>query len=438
MTRHASITLDVFQQQVLPLLQSRHGQGAALTSAIKSFIQQTPILDEQGNTLDVDALCIESPADESEDTITEQRINQLVQRAISQTSKAASPRPVITSGQRSASGFTSLGEFALAVHKAAQQGGSVDPRLHAKSPSVLASESVGSAGGYLVPTEFSDRLWEIVFSDDSLLSRTSQIPTQRNSLSLPVSESTPWGASGVQAYWTDEGSAIPQSRPKIQHRNLRLHKLAALVPASDELVEDAAALDAFVTREAGRAIRFHADDAIINGDGIGKPLGIFNASALVTVEKETTQTTDTIVAANIAKMYSRMPASSMNSAIWLLSQDVLPQIVTLTLGDQPIYQPPTGDRAPLGTLLGRPIVLSQHCRALGDKGDIYFVNLADYVTLTRSAGIRTSSSIHLWFDHDVTAFRFTFRLAGQPWLSAPIASPHSSNTTSPFITLEAR
>jgi len=441
MTPNASITLDVFQRQVLPLLQSRHGQGATLTTAIKSFIQQTPIVDDQGNELDIEALCIESDETESaDDQLTQQRVNQMVQRALAKAGKSShhhASLPHIGRGVNP-SGFHSLGEFALAVHKASQQGGQIDARLHAKSPSVLANESTGSAGGYMVPTEFADRLWEIVFASDSLLSRTSQIPTTRNSLSLPVSESTPWGSSGVQAYWTDEGSPIPQSRPSIQHRNLRLHKLAALVPASDELVEDAAALDAFVTREAGRAIRYHADDAIINGDGIGKPLGIFNASALITVSKESAQQADTVVASNIAKMYARMPASSMSSAVWLLSQDVLPQIVTLTLGDQPIYQPPTNAQAPLGTLLGRPILLSQHCRTLGDKGDIYFINFADYVTLTKASGILAASSIHLWFDHDVTAFRFTFRLAGQPWLSAPIDSPHSVNTTSPFITLEAR
>jgi HK97 family phage major capsid protein len=443
MTTQATLTLDVFKRQMLPLLQSRHGRGDALIQAIKHFTEQTTIVDDQGNELDIDTLTLDSAASDSaaDQAPSEQRIDQMIQRALARH-RPASPRGPMLSHHHTlapASGFESLGDFALAVHKASQQGGRVDSRLVTKAPTTYANESTGGSGGYMVPTEFADRLWEIVFAPDALLSRTNQIPTSRNSLSLPVSESTPWGASGVQAYWVEEGSAITQSRPSFTYRNLRLHKLAALVPASDELVEDASALDAFVTREAGRAIRYKADDAIINGDGAGKPLGIFNSPALVTVTKETSQTADTVVAANIAKMYARMPASSMGQAVWLLSQDVLPQIVTLTLGDQPIYQPPSNNTAaPLGALLGRPILLSQHCQTLGDKGDIYFVNFSDYITLTRTSGIQSASSIHLWFDHDITAFRFTFRVAGQPWMNEPIAAAHGSHTTSPFVTLEAR
>ena len=452
MSHNATISLEVFKRQMLPLLIAKHGQGAALTAGIKAFSQDTAIVDDQGCELDIETLCLETPgnngASDEPNNVTQQQVSQMVQRAMGKYSKTAgrshggvrggSPFSSHASGE-TASGFHSLGDFALAVHKATQQGGQTDTRLVSKSPSTFANEGAGGSGGYLVPDEFSDRLWDIVFAQDSLLSRTNQIPTSRNSLSLPVSESTPWGASGVQAYWVEEGNAITQSRPQFKYQNLRLHKLAALVPASDELVEDARALDAFVTREAGKAIRYKADDAIINGDGVGKPLGIFNANALVTVDKEVSQTADTIVAQNIAKMYARMPASSMRQAAWLISQDVLPQIVTLTLGDQPIYLPPTGNNeAPLGTLLGRPILLSQHCQQAGDKGDIYFVNLNEYITLTKTSGIQTASSIHLWFDHDITAFRFTFRVAGQPWLSQPIASANSSLSTSPFVTLEAR
>lgn len=457
MSHNATISLEVFKRQMLPLLVARHGQGAALVSGIKAFTQETAVVDEQGSELDIDALCLETSSDhdagdEGNAHITQQRVNQMVQRAMGQLSRNSarnfggnsggySGGPIISAhaARQPASGFDSLGDFALAVHKASAEGGRTDARLVTKGPSTFANEGTGNSGGYLVPGEFADRLWEIVFAQDSLLSRTNQIPTSRNSLSLPVSESTPWGASGVQAYWVEEGNAITQSRPTFKYQNLRLHKLAALVPASDELVEDASALDAFVTREAGRAIRYKADDAIINGDGVGKPLGIFNASSLVTVDKEVSQTADTIVASNIAKMYARMPASSMGEAVWLLSQDVLPQIVTLTLGDQPIYRPPTGNgAAPLGTLLGRPILLSQHCQGAGDKGDIYFVNFSDYITLTRTSGIQTASSIHLWFDHDITAFRFTFRVAGQPWLSQPIVSANGGPDTSPFVTLQAR
>jgi len=443
-----SITLDAFKKSVLPLLQAKHKGGQALAAAIKAFAQDTPILDEHDNKVDVDTLVLASP--ESSDSMgenqeaTESRVRQLVEQTLAKNSATHRNKVVVSGGDprvddKATCGFSRLGDFALAVHKASAPGGQTDPRLLTKAPTTYAHEGAGGTGGFLVPQEWADRLWEIVLGEESLLSRTNQIPTSRNSLSLPVSETTAWGTTGVQAYWMDEADQITQSRPQFQYRNLRLHKLAALVPASDELLEDVSALDAFVGNEAGRAIRYKADDAIINGDGVGKPQGILNAAALVSVAKEGSQSADTIEADNVIKMYARMPASSINKAVWLINQDVLPQLLAMTLGDQPIYLPPNGIIAtPFGTLLGRPILLSQHSQTLGDLGDILFVDLSQYLALTKADGLQASASIHLWFDYDVTAFRFTFRLAGQPWLSAPITPDNSSATLSPFVALAER
>ena len=446
MSTTASITLATFQKSVLPLLQSKHKDGAALAEAIKAFAADTPITDEHDNEVDVETLVLAPPADpaDHDSAVSEAHIRQLVRQTLAKSTAGRSQKVAVTGGDprvdsKSTHGFARMGEFALAVHKASGPGGVTDPRLLTKAPTTYANEGAGGTGGYLVPEEWADRLWEIVLGDESILSRTNRIPTSRNSLSLPVSEATAWGNTGVQAYWMDEAAQITQSRPKFEYRNLRLHKLAALVPASDELLEDTTALDAFIGNEAGRAIRYKADDAIVNGDGVGKPLGILNAGALVAVAKETSQVADTVVANNVAKMYARMPAPYINKAVWLINQDVMPQLLSMTLGDHPIYLPPNGiTDAPFGTLLGRPVLLSQHAQTLGDVGDIVFTDLGQYLTLTKADGLQASSSIHLWFDYDVTAFRFTFRLAGEPWLSAAITPDNSTASMSPFVTLAER
>ncbi len=439
-----TIPLNVFERQVLPLLRQQHSDDAALHKAIDAFCQQTRILDEHDQEVDVRTLSL--PADESEVRGTDsEQLKSLVRQTLAEL-RQQEGAPVgkarhLRSGQgdQRAQGFGSLGEFALAVHKASARGGAVDSRLLTKTPTTWAGESAGDSGGFLVPQEWSEKIWQLVIDEESLLARTNRIPTSRNSLSLPVSESTPWGTSGVQAYWVDEGQQIAQSRPQFEYRNLRLHKLAALVPASDELLEDATALTAFIGREAARAIRYKADDAILHGDGVAKPLGVFNSGALVTVSKESSQDADTLLAENVARMYARMPASSINRAVWVMNQDVLPQLLNLTLGNQPVYLPPNGiSDAPFGTLLGRPIILSQHCKSLGDLGDVLFADMQQYLALTKSAPLQASSSVHLWFDYDLTAFRFTFRLAGQPWLSSPVTGAYSSAALSPFVTLEAR
>lgn len=441
----STMTLAAFTQSVLPLLRERHRDGAVLATAIKGFVARTPIVDDDGHEVDIETLAPAEMEDGEADEITEARVSKLVDQALK---KLTPPRPrnlpVITESdtrgeQVRTGGFAGLGEFALAVHKASAPGSVVDQRLITKAPTTFAHEGAGGSGGFLVPAQWAERLWQIVLGEESLLSRTNQIPTSRNALSLPVSQTTPWGTAGVQAYWMDEAEQVGQSRPQFEYRNLRLHKLAALVPASDELLEDAAALDAIIGNEAGRAIRYKADDAILHGDGVGKPLGLLHSAALVTVDKESEQSSDTVLVQNIVKMYARMPAPHVSRAVWLINQDVVPQLLTLTLSGQALYMPPNGIAdSPFGTLLGRPVILSQHCRTLGETGDVIFADLSQYLALIRAEGLKAASSIHLWFDYDVTAFRFTFRLGGQPWLSAPITPANSSDELSPFVALQER
>jgi hypothetical protein len=44
----------------------------------------------------------------------------------------------------------------------------------------------------------------------------------------------------------------------------------------------------------------------------------------------------------------------------------------------------------------------------------------------------------LWFDRDLVAFKFTVRVAGQPWWSQVTTSRDGSFTQSPFVALAER
>jgi hypothetical protein len=89
---------------------------------------------------------------------------------------------------------------------------------------------------------------------------------------------------------------------------------------------------------------------------------------------------------------------------------------------------------------------SEHAQTLGTKGDVQLVNpFGYYATVKQSGdggeglpGLEFAQSIHLYFDYNLTAFRWTFRLGGQPYLSAAISPAKGSNTKSHFVTLAAR
>lgn len=336
-------------------------------------------------------------------------------------------------------GFRSFGEFVHHVKNAAVRGGELDGRLKAAAASTYGNEGSGTDGGFAVPPDFRTQIMEKAFGEDSLISRTDMMNVSGNSLTFPTDMTTPWSASGIQAYWEAEAAAITQSKPALQEVNLRLHKLAALVPVTEELLEDTAALGAYVGRKAAEKIDYKMSTAIAYGNGVGQPLGFMNSSALVTQAKVGSQSADTIVAGNITGMYGRMPMECRRTAVWLIHPDAEQQLPLMTIGDQPVYMPPGGlTQAPYGTLLGRPVIPHNVCQTVGDLGDIMFVDLQSYVTAVKTGGIRAQTSIHLWFDQDLVAFKFTMRVAGQPWWSETTAAANGSFEMSPFVTLAAR
>ena len=65
-------------------------------------------------------------------------------------------------------------------------------------------------------------------------------------------------------------------------------------------------------------------------------------------------------------------------------------------------------------------------------------DLTQYLTVVKAGGVKSDTSIHLYFDQNTTCFRFVLRMNGQPWLSAAIARASGSNTLSHFITVAVR
>jgi HK97 family phage major capsid protein len=340
-------------------------------------------------------------------------------------------------------GFANVAEFARAVRAANPQvpGMHTDERLGRlyATPTGFHRES-GANEGYLVPPEFRDRIWELVFEADNLLAQVDTEPTSANQVNDLSDDWQPWGSSGIRAFWRGEGSQMTPTRADVKPRAVYLNELYAFVTATDELLEDAPRLSNRLEMKAAQAINWKIDDAIVYGDGVAKPLGWMSSGALVTVAKESGQAADTIVAANVTKMFSRLLPSSVPRAAWRVNTDVLPQLMTMTLGDQPIWTPPGSGlvNAPGGFLLGRPIVFTEHAKTLGDLGDIQLVDPKGYYALRKEGGIKFASSIHLYFDYGLQAFRWTIRLGGQPHLAAPVSPKHGTATKSHFVTLAER
>jgi len=351
-------------------------------------------------------------------------------------------------------GFRSLGDMAYHVRRACVEGGFTDPRLERlASATTYAQEGVGADGGFAVPIDFRTEIMTTIMAEDSLLSRCDQVTCSGNTFTCPADETTPWQSTGgIQATWDGEAAAATQSKPALQDRTIKLNKLRALVPVTEEMLEDAASLDSYLRRKAPQKIAFKINLALISGTGAGMPLGILNSPGLVTVAKETSQTAATLIAANVFKMYNRMYGPSRQNAIWLYNQEIEPQLFKLAMPGTDnvgnavttwgsfVWLPANGvSGSPYSTLFGRPCIPTQACAALGTVGDILFVDWSQYLALLKSGpNPRVDVSMHLWFDQDLTAYKFSLRMGGMPWWSTTAAPLSGSNTYSPYVALATR
>ncbi|MGP8437177.1 phage major capsid protein [Paraburkholderia fungorum] len=341
-------------------------------------------------------------------------------------------------------GFQSFGEFAMAVRAGSQRNGNIDQRLvigaAAPGAGTYANEASGTDGGFLIPPAFSSDIFTLSLEDDALLPMTDNIEVGGNGMTFPKDETTPWGTDGVRAYWQAEASQANATKPKLGVSTLRLHKLMALTPVTDELLADANALESYLPGLMARSIRWKTNEAILFGTGAGQPEGAFNGSAAVVQAKDAGQATKTVSLGNVSNMIARLTPGSFPKSVWMITPDALPSLFGLTLGNYPIYLPISqgAQGSPYGTLMGRPIMVSQHAAAFSAQGDISLIDLSYYRTITKAGGVQTATSMHLYFDADATAFRAICRVDGQPKIVNPIAQAKGANTLSPFIQLGAR
>ena len=338
--------------------------------------------------------------------------------------------------------FATLGEQLLAAYRAAMPGGHTDERLSTRAASGL-NESTPSDGGFLVQQDFVTELLKRTYETGILASKVKKIPISTNANGLKINavdedsraNGSRWG--GVQTYWEAEADEHTGSKPKFRQMELSLKKLTGLCYATDELLQDAAALEAVIRQAFAEEFGFKMDDAILSGSGEGEPLGILNSGALVKVEKEKDQK-DTITVENLIKMWNRLWSKSRANAVWYINQEIEPYLYTLKLGDKPVYIPAGGiSEKPYGTIFGRPVVPLEQCSAAGEVGDIILADVGQYLLIDKG-GIKAASSIHVRFLYDENVFRFIYRVDGKPIWNKPLAPYKGKATVSPFVALDKR
>ncbi len=301
-----------------------------------------------------------------------------------------------------------------------------------------------SDGGFLIPEFLRSELLQTALESSIVQSRARVIPIDSLTVPFPTVDSTSNVSSvfgGVVGYWTEEGATLTESQPRFGRVELRAQKLTIYTEVPNELIRDARpAMDAFLTAIMPEALAWFKDVAFFLGGGVGEPLGFLNAPAAVTPTRSTTVAGANIEWVDIVAMYARLLPQSLSRAVWIVSPDAIPSLLTMTLpgGTSPVFfgggTVAPGSQAMPMSMLGIPIIVSEKARAIGTTGDINLVDFGYYLVGDRQA-MSARQSEEYKFQNDLTCFRIIERVDGRPWLASPITPQNGGATLSPFVRL---
>ena len=150
-------------------------------------------------------------------------------------------------------------------------------RSNFRQVSNILQEGVDADGGYLVPEEYDRRLIDTL-SEENIMRRLATIITTSGEHKINIAATKP------AASWIEEGGALTFGDATFSQILLDAHKLHVAIKVTEELLYDNAFnLEGYILDQFGKALGNAEEDAFLNGDGTGKPLGLFAATGGGTV-----------------------------------------------------------------------------------------------------------------------------------------------------------
>lgn len=138
-----------------------------------------------------------------------------------------------------------------------------------KRVSNVLQEGVDADGGYLVPEEYDHRLIDVLDAENIMRNLATKITTSgEHKINI--------AATKPAASWIEEGGALTFGDATFDQILMDAHKLHVAIKVTEELLYDSAfPLENYIITQFGKALANAEEDAFLNGDGTGKPVGIF-------------------------------------------------------------------------------------------------------------------------------------------------------------------
>ena len=144
-------------------------------------------------------------------------------------------------------------------------------RSRFRNISNVLQEGNDQQGGYLVPEEYDKRLIDVLNAENIMRALSTKITTSgQHKINI--------AATKPAAAWIEEGGALTFGEATFDQIMLDAYKLHVAIKVTEELLYDNAFnLESYIIDQFGKALANAEEDAFLNGDGTGKPTGIFNA-----------------------------------------------------------------------------------------------------------------------------------------------------------------
>ncbi len=282
-------------------------------------------------------------------------------------------------------------------------------RSKAIRPEVADALQIGtdSEGGYLVPDEYENTLVEALEEENIFRKIAHVINTSSGDRKIPVV------ASKGSASWVDEEGTINDSDDAFTQVSIGAYKLGTLIKVSNELLNDSVFnLEAYISKEFGRRIGTKEEDAFFNGNGVGKPIGIFNATGGAQTGITTASATE-IKADEIIDLFYSLKASYRKKAVWIVNDATIKAIRKLKdANGNYLWQPALTSGTP-DTLLGRPVYTSSYVPTIAAGAKTIAFGDFSYYWIADRQGRNFKKLSELYAATDQTGFVATQRVDGK-------------------------
>ena len=248
-------------------------------------------------------------------------------------------------------------------------------RTRFRDISNVLQEGNDQQGGYLVPVEYDKRLVDVLNEENIMRSLATKITTSgEHKINI--------AATKPAAAWIEEGGALTFGDATFDQIMMDAYKLHVAIKVTEELLYDAAFnLEGYIIDQFGKALANAEEDAFLNGDGKGKPMGVFDTTN--GGQYNTTTSTANISADDIINLVYTLKRPYRKSAAFITNDKTLASLRKLKDNNGAYLWQPALTAGEPDRLFGYAIHTSQFApEAAAGKpamafGDFSYYNIGD-------------------------------------------------------------